>query len=347
MVSEIAHRLADDFEIVVYCAGDAEDDEDHVQAGFQVRTFRGFSDIYHFSPNLCRELRRAKSDLIHVHNFSSFMPLAASLAKGKSKLIFSPHFHIVGSRPINRFLRRVYDPLLGRSLFEKADAVVSFSNTERYFIHERFGVPFEKITVVHHGTTFPKTQNSADNTQLKTILYAGRLEKYKNVHLIIPCLRHLPEEYGLCVIGTGGYESHLKQLTRNLGLEPRVKFLGYVKDEEMRRHLVGCSVFVQLSEIESGISISCIEALATGKPVIVNDSLKSLKEMVELFGDRGVYGFDVSKNGPEELAKMVQGVEGRQFNVDVGDWSWDKSARDLKALYCRVLNGYDGEGQHE
>jgi glycosyltransferase involved in cell wall biosynthesis len=343
MVNEIAPRLADDFEIVVYCVRESGKDEHHVQAKVPVRTFRGYTDIYYFSPNLYRELKKAKCDLIHVHNFSSFMPLAAALAKGRRKVVFSPHFHIVGSTPIGRLLRRVHDPLLGRYLFERADAIVSFSNTERHFIHERFGVPLEKITVVHHGTTFAKTQDSAENARPNTMLYVGRLEKYKNVHLIISSLSYLPDDYELRVIGTGGYESHLKELTNSLGLERRVKFLGYVDDEEMRRHLMGCSIFVQLSEIESGISISCIEALAAGKPVIVNDSLMSLREMTELFGERGVFGFDVSKNGPEDLAEIIQGLEGRQLKVDVGDWSWDKSARDLKTLYTKVLNGCGGE----
>jgi len=55
-------------------------------------------------------------------------------------------------------------------------------------------------------------------------LYAGRLEKYKNVHVIIESLQYLPKEYKLYIIGRGKDTATDTASTESAMLEVAAKF---------------------------------------------------------------------------------------------------------------------------
>ena len=115
----------------------------------------------------------------------------------------------------------------------------------------------------------------------KLILYVGRLEKYKNIHLIIPALKHLPEDYYLYIIGEGPYQTDLIKLIKNLNLTKHVKILGHLSDKETNQWMKTSSVFITLSDIEA-FGITVLEALAANTPVIVNNK-GGLSELADKF----------------------------------------------------------------
>jgi len=344
VVGEVAKRLTKDFDISVYCT----DDYSGVYHwnGLQVYVFADRSidrSAYEgFSLQMLSYLRREEFDLIHSHNFSTFMPLAASLAGGGRK-VFNPHYHYIASTLKYGVLRKIYDRLLGPYLFRNADSILCFSNTEKNLIFRRFGVPHNKMKVIYNGVNFDMIEKSRPyQFEGKLILYVGRLERYKNVHTVIRALRYVPDEYRFYVVGSGPYKFGLSRLVHQLGLGSRVRFLGYVTDKEMYRWLKTCSVLVQLSEIESGLSIACIEALAAGKPVIVNDDFLALRETVELFEGRGVLPFKVRKGVTRELAELVEDSTQLRVRVPLHDFKWDTTAERVKNVYLDLLEGnYD------
>jgi len=336
-VNEIANRLKKDFDISIYCVNNKSGIFMH--NSIPVHVFKGSTGVYRFSPSLYVKLKKAKCDLIHSHSLATFAPLAASLVKRDRKLVFNPYFHNIGSTSINTLLRKLYDPIVGYYLFRRADLVVCFSNTEKLFIRNLFSVSSTKVRVIYNGANiYEITGVEPYDLHEKIILYVGRLEKYKNIELIIKSLQYLPKEYQLYLIGKGAYEVNLKMIVSRLNLKDRVKFFGYLMDREMYRWLKTCSVFVQLSKIESGISISCIEALAAGKPVIVNDSVSSLKETVDLFKGEGVFPFNIKTNSARELAELIEEARLLRVNMDLKDFDWDTTARKFKELYFELID---------
>jgi len=337
VVGEVARRLQKDLDISIY----STDDHPGVYywQGLKVNVFRRYSEAYRFSLALFRCLKREKFDLIHSHSFPTFMPLAASQTIGGKK-VFNPHFHYIGSTLKYRCLRKIYEPLIGSYLFEKADLIVCFSNTEKNLILQRFNVPHGKIKVIYNGIDVDVIRNSMPyDFDGKLILYVGRLERYKNVQMVIKAMPYLPNEYRFYVIGSGPYEANLKRLVHQLGLSSRVYFLGFVTDEEMYRWLNTCSVLVQLSEIESGLSIACLEALAAGKPIIVNDDFLALRETLELFGGKAVLPLKVTKSAVNELAKLVEDSTQLRARVSLHDFHWDTTAERVKNVYLNLLEG--------
>lgn len=112
---------------------------------------------------------------------------------------------------------------------------------------------------------------SADRHE-KTVITASRLEKQKNLPLLLEAFQRFHEihnDYTLLVCGVGTQEKDLKQQCKELGIENHVRFLGYRNDiHELERK---SAVFALSSDYE-GLSNAMLEALAIGVPTVCTDS---------------------------------------------------------------------------
>lgn len=336
IAGEVAERLKKDFDIAIYCTGEKPDSL--YWKDIPVFIFRGYTKAYFFSPTLYRALRKSRADLIHAHTFTTFMPFAASMSD--KTFVFNPHFHHLASTLPFEMLRKIYDPTVGNYLFRNAGFIICNSHTERKLILKHFEIPPTKIDVIYNGVDIAKVRNAKPfDLDKKLILYVGRLERYKNVQVAVEAIKHLPQDYLLYIIGKGNYESSLRMRVRKLDLNKRVKFLGYVSDEEMYRWLKTCSVFVHFSEIES-FGMTCIEALAAGRPVIANDDKFGLKETADLFRGKGIFTVDVRRNSIIEISEIIKEAEQLTVKVDLSDFDWNTITARFKEVYSRTLKNY-------
>jgi len=104
------------------------------------------------------------------------------------------------------------------------------------------------------------------------LLYAGRLIPEKRLDLLLRAVALLPQpDEGLIqlgIVGDGTERQALEALSRELGLENRVRFYGRLPAIEDMWHLLAhAELAVQLSRRE-GFGLFPLEALALGKPVI-------------------------------------------------------------------------------
>jgi glycosyltransferase involved in cell wall biosynthesis len=75
------------------------------------------------------------------------------------------------------------------------------------------------------------------------------------------------EEFELQLGGDGPLRKELQRLTRVLGIEGKVRFLGMLEREQVLKEMQECDVFVLSSHYET-FGVVLIEALACGKPVL-------------------------------------------------------------------------------
>jgi glycosyltransferase involved in cell wall biosynthesis len=115
-------------------------------------------------------------------------------------------------------------------------------------------------------------------------LFVGRLEKLKGVQEMLP-LFEKEGPYDLLVLGTGTYEQTLHRQAKGL---QRVRFVGWVGQDELHRYYRGALGVVVPSLTYETFGIVLIEALAHRVPVIVNN-LGALPEVVEDTGGGLVY----------------------------------------------------------
>ena len=96
------------------------------------------------------------------------------------------------------------------------------------------------------------------------LLALGRLHRNKAFDVLLRALADLPQAY-LWIAGSGPEEDALKSLGRELGVTPRVRFLGW--REDVAALLATADVFVCPSRIEP-LGNVVIEAWAHGTPVV-------------------------------------------------------------------------------
>jgi glycosyltransferase involved in cell wall biosynthesis len=178
--------------------------------------------------------------------------------------------------------------------------------------------------------------DSAVKKEPDFLLYAGRLKKYKNVAIMLDAVKQLSDngkQVRFAVAGTGDDENNLRARARQLGIEDRVDFLGFV-DEATKLNLYRkASIFVNPSHKE-GWGITNIEAGACGTAVVAND-VPGLRDSVR----HGETGLLYKENDCGDLVRCISvvlddAVLRASFETRGRRWalrfSWDESAKKME-----------------
>ncbi len=174
---------------------------------------------------------------------------------------------------------------------------------------------------------------------------AGRLEPVKEYPALLQAMAGLPETARLVIAGTGPLEGDLRRLSGELGLEGRVRFLGF--EPEVRRWMQAADGFVLSSRWE-GLPMALLEAAACGLPAVATD-VPGTREAV-MDGETGLLaapGNGLALEGAmsgmmrmsaEERGKMGERARQRvvrEFSLEVVLDRWE-------ALYGELLAGSSG-----
>ena len=172
---------------------------------------------------------------------------------------------------------------LRRRSIEKADVVFFISQFSKSRLIEKFRIPenrFELLSPAVDVSVFSTCSSSGANLarklgleDKKVILTVSRLdrnERGKGHGVVLEAIKELTpcmSDLTYIIVGRGDYADDLKKHAKTLGIEDRVKFAGYVPEEELPAYYRLCDVFAMPSSKE-GFGIVFLEALASGKPVI-------------------------------------------------------------------------------
>jgi glycosyltransferase involved in cell wall biosynthesis len=162
--------------------------------------------------------------------------------------------------------------LLGAVYRHAEFAVVSPSTRDDLARH---GIPPERMSIIHNCIDHSRFAFSVPTKHPRpTIVYLGRLKRYKSVHHILEALplvlRSVPEAR-VVIMGKGDDEPRLRSLAAALGIESHVEFTGFVAESEKASALGAAHCMVNPS-LKEGWGIINIEANAAGTPVISADS---------------------------------------------------------------------------
>lgn len=130
------------------------------------------------------------------------------------------------------------------------------------------------------------------------VLFAGRLESYKGVHVLLEAAKHLPKGTEIWIAGTGPDEERLKAMI------PRgasIRFLGFVPGNELWRLMRRARVVVVPSLWHEPFGLVALEAMSQGTPVIVSKR----GGLPEVVGEAGVV---VPPGDAKALARAIQRV---------------------------------------
>jgi glycosyltransferase involved in cell wall biosynthesis len=208
------------------------------------------------------------------------------------------------------------------------------------------GFAGDDIAVIPNGVDlgFYRPDPAVARFETPTVLYLGRLKKYKGVDLIIRAVARLVTEgtpVRLIIAGKGDYADELTGLISELGIQAQVEMRGFV-DEEAKRTLFRRTWIHSLTSPKEGWGISNLEAAACGTPTVASDS-PGLRDSVA----DGETGFLVPHGDVDALAACFRRVLGDPALRDrlgagalrfAATYSWDAAADRTEAHLDKVLS---------
>lgn len=209
------------------------------------------------------------------------------------------------------------------------------------------GFARERIEIIPNGVDLDfYTPDAAPRYDQPTLLYLGRLKRYKRVDLIIRAVAALRDRAvagRLVIAGRGDAEPGLRELVSELALEDRITFLGFV-DEETKRELFRRAWVHVLTSPKEGWGISNLEAAACGTPTVASDSPGLRDSVVD-----GATGFLVPHGDiaalAERLARVLRDAQLRErLGTGARDFaqrfSWDRAADDTERHLRNVVSAH-------
>ncbi|MBP2032216.1 glycosyltransferase involved in cell wall biosynthesis [Clostridium algifaecis] len=136
------------------------------------------------------------------------------------------------------------------------------------------------------------------NLPNKFILYIGNLKPHKNVRTLIRAMSLVDNDIKLVI--NGKINEPLMEVINTYNLKSKIRFIGYVDDEDLPILYNLANVFIFPSLYE-GFGLPPLEAMACGCPVIVSNT-SSLPEVV---GDAGE---KFEAEDYEKLAELIKKV---------------------------------------
>lgn len=163
------------------------------------------------------------------------------------------------------------------------------------------------------------------------LLYVGAIEPRKNLDKAINIFHQLINsskkysQYKFLIIGKAGWKNEkIYQMVKDLNLENKVLFLGYVKDEDLPYFYSSAKATFYLSSYE-GFGLPVVESAKCQTPVLLyqNSSLK------EIFTNDYPY-----TKGGEELSTLIYLINSK-INLEsylTKDFSWKETAEKFLTL---------------
>ena len=204
------------------------------------------------------------------------------------------------------------------------------------------GIRRSFIRVIYNGVDSSRlTPDSAERSPHPVFAYLGRLKRYKRVDVVIRAFAGLNlGDAALEIAGTGDYRAPLEGLVRSLDVAPKVRFLGFIPEDD-KIHLLRRAWASVLASPKEGWGISNLEAAACGTPVIAANSPGIRESVID-----GETGFLVPPDDPQAMTAAMRGlvqspelvgVLGAAARKFAETFTWERAANETLAHLNEVV----------
>lgn len=293
LLCSLVHNLNKDrFTIDVICSALRDKDfykdiQKMKEAGIRViilqmrRNIALLSDLIAFF-KLCFYLKKGRYDIVHTHSSKAgFLGRIAGRLTGVRVVIHTPHCFCFMAEEMSKIEKLFYfyiEKIAG--LF--CDRIIAVSESQRQDILKRGLANLSKVITIENGVDIYKFSNNGFDILKKkqelglnngSIILGtvGVLNESKGHCYLIEAVSKIIKEgfdVRLIIVGEGELRKDLETLSYNLGLNSRIKLLGFREDIAEILSLMDIFVFPSLWE---GMSLALLEAMASGLPVISTD----------------------------------------------------------------------------
>jgi len=224
----------------------------------------------------------------------------------------------------------------------KSKAVITLTDRLKWEIKKMYGID----AIVSRGCLDLEVFNYKPRRNIRKelglegkriILNIGRLDPRKRIDVLIKAFSKICRKYEdvfLLIGGIGEDEKRLKKLAKDLDVEDRVIFLGYIPEEDLFDYYSACDVFAFPSWTTSGITP--YEALAVGKKVVWTSEADE-----PVISDKHVFVADPTV---DEFAKALEKALNTEVKeqIDLSQYTWDKYFEKIYKACIDILEGKYG-----
>lgn len=312
--------LAERFDLDVWILGDIRSvrawPADAPGARARIRTLPHFSiplgsryNVVVLNPTLRRELARLKPDAIVCCGWDTPAAFAAARYAKRTGTLFVLWSGSTASE--STLLRRLTRPLV-RKLVRHANAWVAYGSRAKEYLVS-LGADPEKTCLAYNTVDLAEFAAACLAVNVEEMrshlgigtthvaLYCGNLLELKGVGDLIDAFAQVRErDVTLVLVGSGKHEPKYRARVRELGIDGRVVFAGFVQRADMPAYYALGHVLILPSRSEVwGLVLN--EALACGVPVIATDVCGATPDLVR----SGENGFVVPSRNPRALARAI------------------------------------------
>jgi sugar transferase (PEP-CTERM/EpsH1 system associated) len=298
---------------------------------------------------LAKLLRRCRADLVHSHNWGTFIysVLAAKLAG--VPIVHGEHGKNIGEIDGDGAAKRMVKRTLGRGVERIVTVCQSLADE-----WVGYGIPKEKVQCILNGVDASRfhpcesARESRKQFELPESAFMvgsiGRLDELKNYEVLIAALGQLKDslpEVHLAVLGDGPRKERLSALAEELGIAKRVHLLGFRNRPES--FLAALDIFALPSKYE-GMSNVVLEAMSSGLPIVCAD-LPSHREVFSPGVEGEMVNPSTAELWAERLAELYQNAQRRRamglaaHTKVVEKFSLEKMVCDYDRLYAAHTTG--------
>lgn len=275
-------------------------------------------------------------DLIDAHYFYPDGVAAVMLARHFGKPV------VVTARgtDINLISRHLWPRKMIQWAASRASGIITVSRALKDAMVQ-MTVAEERITVLRNGVDlqlFQPTDREAERRRLglshTTLLSVGNLIRTKGHDVAIEALAELPA-VELLIIGEGEDGASLRSLAQALGVGDRVRFIGRVRQEDLKAYYTAADALV-LPSVREGWTNVLLESMACGTPVIAN-RVGGTPEIVQ----RPEAGLLIEERTPRVLAQAVRQLmanypDRRATRAYAERFDWEETTQGQVSLFRRL-----------
>ncbi|MEK7460299.1 MAG: glycosyltransferase family 4 protein [Patescibacteria group bacterium] len=300
------------------------------------------SDIY--GNTLMQEVRRyamrarevAKNehfDIIHAHDWLSFLAgIEAKKVSGKPLIlhVHATEFDRTGEQGVNQ---EIYD--IERMSLEQADGIIAVSNLTKERLVKNYGIPREKIRVVHNGIdecdylVTPDRLSELKRAGQKVVLFLGRITIQKGPEYFIRAAKRALEydpNILFIVAGSGDMERQMILEAANSGISCQVLFAGFLRGEELTAMYRSADLFVMPS-VSEPFGLTTLESIIAGTPVLISKQ-SGVSEVL-------VHALKTDFWDTDDMANKILSVVSHR---SLKDTLWGNSREELKKISWDVAS---------
>lgn len=290
--------------------------------------------------------RKNKVDILHQPCFSA--PIFYS---GKVVVTIHDLIAIFYSQDIPFFSRQYFGKLMPYS-YKFADKIICDSHNTRKDVISILGIPEEKTKVIPLAVSdeFTPVKNKKEIDRVKKkyntgdhyFFHVGTLSPRKNLEFLIKVFYDISKiypQYNLVITGKKGwYYEGLFNLTKELHLEKKVVFTGYIDDQD-KPYLYNGAKLLLFPSLYEGFGLPPLEAMSCKIPVISSNT-SSLSEVI---GNGGVLLSPKDKEGwVKEIKSLISNSSRYNQLADLAykqskKFSWEKTARETLQVYKNLF----------